>query len=227
MIRVVIFDAYGTLFDVSAAARSLANEPGQEEFAKVWEQIARDWRMKQLNYTWLRAVTGAHADFWRVTEDSLDWALEAAGQSDPDLRERLLELYRKIEAYPEVGDVLKRLKAERFVTGILSNGSPDMLDMAVENAGLQDLLDSLLSVETVNVFKPASAVYDLVGRMHGSAPDDVLFVSSNGWDAACATGYGFRTVWVNRGNEPEERLPWRPNWSLPDLTGVPEIAAAA
>lgn len=227
MVRVAIFDAYGTLFDVNAAARNLAKEPGWEEFAEIWPQVARDWRMKQLNYTWLRAITGAHADFWRVTEDSLDWSLEAAGLTDPALRERLLALYRQLEAYPEVPAMLARLKEARLATGILSNGSPEMLDAAVEHAGIGGNLDSILSVEAVGVFKPARAVYDLVGHVHGVPPDDVLFVSSNGWDAACAAGYGFQTVWINRGNEPKERMPWSPNWSLPDLTDVPEIAGAA
>ncbi|MEM8569323.1 MAG: haloacid dehalogenase type II [Pseudomonadota bacterium] len=226
MVRVTIFDAYGTLFDVNAAARRLSQEPDREQFAEIWEQVARDWRAKQLGYTWLRAVTGAHTDFWRVTEDSLDWALEAAGLQDGEIRARLLDLYRRLEAYPEVRVVLERLKSSRLTTGILSNGSPDMLDAAVEHAGLRDLLDSLLSVEAAGIFKPASRVYDLVGETHGVPADDVLFVSSNGWDAACAKGYGFKTIWVNRGNEPKERLPWTPDWILPDLMRVPEIAAA-
>jgi 2-haloacid dehalogenase len=227
MIRVAIFDAYGTLFDVNAAARNLAQEPGQEDFATIWQQVARDWRMKQLNYTWLRAVTGAHEDFWCVTENSLDWALEAAGLDDSGLRDRLLALYRELDCYPDVRGMLERLKEMRIATGILSNGTPEMLDAAVEHAGIGDLLDSILSVEAVGVFKPARDVYDLVGRVHGVPAEDVLFVSANGWDAACATGYGFRTVWINRRNEPKERIPWSPNWSLPDLNAVPEIAQAA
>jgi 2-haloacid dehalogenase len=227
MVRVAIFDAYGTLFDVSAAARNLAKEPGREAFAAGWQQIARDWRMKQLHYTWLRAVTGAHADFRRVTEDSLDWALEAAGIDDAELRDRLLDLYRQLDAYPEARAMLEQLKAQRLATGILSNGTPDMLDAAVEQAGIGELVDAILSVEAVGIFKPARAVYDLVGQTFGVPAGDVLFVSSNGWDAACAAGYGFQTVWVNRGNEPRERMPWTPKWSLADLSRVPEIAAQA
>jgi 2-haloacid dehalogenase len=227
MIRVTILDAYGTLFDVDAAARTLAEDPEREDFAAIWQQVARDWRMKQLNYTWLRAVTGAHADFWRVTRDSLDWALEAAGCDDPALRDRLLALYRELDCYPEVPGVLARLKKTRLAIGILSNGTPEMLDAAVEHAGIGEFLDSILSVEAAGVFKPARAVYDLVGRVYGVPARDVLFVSANGWDAACATGYGFRTAWINRKNEPKERLPWEPTWSLPDLTAVPEIAQAA
>lgn len=227
MIRVAIFDAYGTLFDVNAAARALAEEPGRESFARVWQQVSRDWRMKQLNYTWLRAVTGAHADFWRVTEDGLDWALEAAGLADAELRQRLLALYRTLDAYPEVPEMLHRLKELRLATGILSNGTPDMLDAAVEQAGVGELLDSILSVEAVGMFKPAREVYDLVGRTFGVPAADVLFVSSNGWDAACAAGYGFQTLWVNRSNEPMERMPWKPKWVRADLSQVPEIVGQA
>ena len=225
MKRVAIFDAYGTLFDVSAAARHLAGEPGGEEFAAIWEQVARDWRLKQLHYSWLRAICGAHTDFWSATQDSLDWALDAAGVPDPALRERLLALYWTLDAYPEVPEVLRQLKDGRFATGILSNGSPGMLDAAVESAGIGELVDAVLSVETVGVFKPARAVYDLVGSTFGVSAENVLFISSNGWDAAAAAGYGFRTVWVNRNTEPQERLPWKPDWILPNLEDVPLIAA--
>jgi 2-haloacid dehalogenase len=227
MARVVIFDAYGTLFDVNAAARRLAAEPGGEAFAADWERVSRDWRQKQLEYSWLRAITGTHDTFLKVTQDGLDWALEAAGIDDAGLRERLLELYWSLDAYPEVPDVLAALRAGRHATGILSNGSPEMLEGAVESAGIHDLLDAVLSVEAVGVFKPARAVYDLVGRTFGTTPGEVLFVSSNGWDAACATGYGFPTVWINRQNLPGEKMPWTPKWSLPDLSGVPGIAAGS
>lgn len=224
MIRTVVFDAYGTLFDVTAAARAAAAENGREEFARVWPQVARDWRLKQLQYTWLRAVTGAHADFWSVTQDGLDWALEAAELDDPELRERLLALYWELEAYPEVPTMLADLREAGLTTAILSNGSPGMLDGAVESAGLRELLDAVLSVEAVGVFKPARVVYDLVGHEFGTRPDQVLFVSSNGWDAAAATGYGFETVWVNRAEEPMDRLPWTPRHVLSDLAGIPRLA---
>lgn len=225
--RLVVFDAYGTLFDVSAAARGLAAEPGREAFAAHHPQISRDWRTKQLQYTWLRAITGAHADFWQVTQDGLDWALEAAGLADADLRERLLALYWELEAFPEVPAMLSRLKQAGIATAILSNGAPGMLAGAVESAGVADLLDAVLSVEEVGVFKPARAVYDLVGTRFSTTPDEVLFVSSNGWDAAAAAGYGFDTVWVNRAGEPVDRLPWRPRRTLPDLERIPELAVAA
>ena len=225
-ITTCVFDAYGTLFDVAAAARQAAKEPGRETFAQVWPGVAANWRAKQLQYTWLRAVTGAHTDFWEVTQNGLDWALEAAGIADEELRARLLQLYWELSAYPEVPGMLSTLKTRGFSTAILSNGSPDMLGSAVASAGIDAQLDAVLSVEDVGVFKPDARVYDLVGAHFGCAKKEVLFVSSNGWDAGCATGYGFTTAWVNRAAEPVDRLPWRPAHILSDLTTIPELAAA-
>ncbi|THD73000.1 haloacid dehalogenase type II [Thalassobius vesicularis] len=223
-ITTCIFDAYGTLFDVAAAAREAATEPGNAALAEKWPALAEHWRQKQLQYSWLRAVMGQHCDFWQVTQDGLDWAMEAVGLSDPALRARLLQLYWELSAYPEVPQMLSDLKAGGMNTAILSNGSPAMLDGAVQSAGLGDVLDDCLSVESVGIFKPASVVYDLVGQRFGCAPDQVLFVSSNGWDAAAASSYGFVTAWVNRANAPEDRLPGRPQHILSDLTGIPALA---
>ncbi|MCF6315617.1 MAG: haloacid dehalogenase type II [Marinosulfonomonas sp.] len=225
-ITTCIFDAYGTLFDVAAAARQAAAEPGREAFAKVWQKLATDWRLKQLQYTWLRAVADAHTDFWRVTQDGLDWALEANNLTDPELRARLLALYWQLSAYPEVPAMLGALKKAGLNTAILSNGSPEMLEGAVKSAGLTELLDDVLSVESAGVFKPHHSVYALVNKRFFCTSDQVLFVSSNGWDAANATGYGFQTVWVNRASEPVDRLPWIPANTLPDLTTIPALAAA-
>lgn len=224
-ITTCIFDAYGTLFDVAAAARSAASEPGRETFARHWPAIAEKWRLKQLQYTWLRAVMGEHVGFWQVTQDGLDWALEAEGLGDDaDLRERLLQLYWELEAYPEVPTMLAALKEAGKDTAILSNGAPDMLDGAVKSAGIGALLDDVLSVESVGIFKPARVVYDLVGQRFGCAPEEVLFVSSNGWDACAAAGYGFNTVWVNRAGDPVDRLPAAPDRQLTDLSGIPDLA---
>ena len=225
-ITTCVFDAYGTLFDVAAAARQAAGEPGREALADCWQKLANDWRLKQLQYTWLRAVADAHTDFWEVTQNGLDWAMEANGLSDPDLRERLLALYWELSAYPEVPAMLAALKANGQATAILSNGSPAMLDGAVQSAGVGDTLDAVLSVESVGVFKPHKSVYDLVGGHFGTTPDQVLFVSSNGWDAAAAAGYGFQTVWVNRAGEPMDRLPWSSPHVLKDLTTIPDLAGA-
>ena len=227
-IKTCIFDAYGTLFDVAAAARQAATEPEFPQLSDNWATLAQTWRLKQLQYTWLRAVTEAHTDFWQVTQDGLDWALEAAGlDGQPALRQRLLDLYWELAAYPEVPAMLRALKDAGYQTAILSNGSPQMLAGAVDSAGLGDVLDDVLSVESVGIFKPAAAVYDLVGQRFGDERPEVLFVSSNGWDAGCATGYGFTTAWVNRADEPVDRLPWRPAHVLSDLTPIPDIAATA
>ena len=226
-IKACIFDAYGTLFDVAAAAREAAAEPGNDPIAESWQQLAFDWRRKQLEYSWLRAITGEHKDFWAVTEDGLDWALAAQRlDGDSALRDRLLALYRTLSAYPEVPEVLARLKRSGIATAILSNGSPAMLDAAVQSAGLGDLLDDVLSVETVGIFKPAPQVYALATARFDCPRDAILFVSSNGWDIAGAAGYGFFTAWVNRAGEPQDRLGHPPHEELRDLTLIPDIAAA-
>lgn len=224
-ITTCVFDAYGTLFDVAAAARQAAEEPDFPELKSRWAEVATHWRLKQLQYTWLRALSDAHTDFWEVTQNGLDWALEAAGlDGDPALRKRLLDLYWELKAYPEVAPMLAALKAGGLQTAILSNGSPAMLDGAVQSAGISDVLDDVLSVQSVGIFKPHSSVYDLVGARFGCAPNEVLFVSSNGWDAAAATGYGFETAWANRAGEPVDRLPWTPTHTLSDLTTIPDLA---
>lgn len=224
MAQVYVFDAYGTLFDVAAAARVVAEEPGRQDLKAVWPQLAEYWRQKQLQYTWLRAITNDYTPFWDVTEDGLDWAMEKVELDDPELRERLLALYWELPAYTEVPMMLAQLKAAGKTCAILSNGSPDMLEGAVDSAGIGTFLDAVLSVEAVGIFKPASTVYDMVGKRFGCAPDDVLFVSSNGWDVAGASGYGFETVWVNRAGEPMDRLPHTPKHVLSDLKTIPEMA---
>ncbi len=224
-ITTCIFDAYGTLFDVAAAARQAASEPDFERLQGTWPALAEHWRAKQLQYTWLRAVIGAHTDFWEVTAQGLDWALEKTGlDGDAALRQRLLDLYWELEAYPEVPDMLRALKDAGLNTAILSNGSPKMLQGAVQSAGIGDVLDDSLSVESVGIFKPDARVYDLVGARFGCAKSEVLFVSSNGWDAGAAAGYGFTTAWVNRAGDPVDRLPATPQHMLADLTGIPALA---
>ncbi len=224
-ITTCIFDAYGTLFDVAAAARRAASEPGREAFAKVWTKVANDWRLKQLQYTWLRAIMDAHTDFWTVTQNGLDYALEASGLSDDnDLRERLLALYWELEAYEEVPMMLTALKDAGLNTAILSNGSPDMLSGAVKSAGLRAKFDAVLSVEDVGIFKPDPSVYQMVCDRFNCTPAEVLFVSSNGWDVAGASKFGFQATWVNRAGEPQDRLPWGPKATLETLHNIPDIA---
>ena len=227
-ITTCIFDAYGTLFDVAAAARQVAREPDFPAFADKWGEVANLWRLKQLQYTWLRALADAHTDFWEVTQNGLDWALDATGLAgDAALRARLLALYWELQAYPEVAAMLGALKSAGLQTAILSNGSPEMLDGAVQSAGIGGVLDDVLSVQSVGIFKPHHKVYDMVGARFGCPRDEVLFVSSNGWDAAAATGYGFETAWANRAGEPADRLPWVPVHELDDLTTIPQLAGVA
>ncbi|OLS50896.1 haloacid dehalogenase type II [Rhodovulum sulfidophilum] len=226
-ITTCIFDAYGTLFDVSAAARRAAAEPDHACLAGHWAEFAVTWREKQLDYTWLRAITGAHADFRQVTGEALDWALEAHGLAgEAGLRARLMALYRDLDAYPEAPAMLGALRRAGKATAILSNGSPGMLADAVAAAGMDGLFDDLLSVETVGIYKPHPSVYDLVGQHFGCDRSEVLFVSSNGWDAAAAAGYGFVTAWVDRNRAPVERLPWRPAHVLHDLAEIPSLVEA-
>ena len=224
-IKVCVFDAYGTLFDVGAAARIAAAEPGRTALAAKAGELAEFWRQKQLQYTWLRAVSGNHTDFWTVTENGLDWALERTGlEGDMELRERLLALYWELAAYREVPVMLAQLKAAGYETAILSNGAPEMLNGAVESAGIGTYLDAVLSVEDVGVFKPDARVYQMVLDHFQCGADEVLFVSSNGWDAAGASGFGFQTAWVNRAGEPIDRLFAEPHHILSDLTEIPKLA---
>ncbi len=222
-ISTCIFDAYGTLFDVNAAAVQAAKEPAHADLAAVWPALARDWRRKQLEYTWLRAVAGRHCDFWQVTKDGLDWAMEAHGLTHDGTRNRLLDLYLELAAFPEVPAMLSALKAKGMATAILSNGSGKMLEGAVSSAGIGGLLDAVLSVDKVGVFKPHDRVYDLVGARFGCGREEVLFVSSNGWDVAGASGYGFQTVWVNRAAEPVDRLFATPHHIRADLSTIPDF----
>jgi len=223
-ITTCVFDAYGTLFDVAGAARQAAAEPGQDVLARVWPKLAEDWRRKQLEYTWLRAITREHTDFRRVTEDGLDWAMEASNLSNPALRTRLMALYDELPAYAEVPKMLHHLKEMGLQTAILSNGSPDMLASAIASAGIGGDLDAVLSVEQVGIFKPDARVYGMVGAHFGTEAGQVLFVSSNGWDAASAAGFGFATAWVNRAGLPMDRLPHRPAHVLTDLSAIPDLA---
>jgi 2-haloacid dehalogenase len=222
--KTVIFDAYGTLFDVAGAARLAAVEPGGAVLAAIWPKLAEDWRRKQLEYSWLRALMGTHANFAEVTAEALDWALEVQGISDHALRARLLALYDRLPAYPEVPKALATLKAKGMRLAILSNGTPGMLGSAMAAAGIADHLEAALSVEEVGIYKPSARAYGLVESRLGVAKEKVLFVSSNGWDVAGASRFGFATVWVNRSGLPIDRLPYGPSHIMPDLSHLPVLA---
>ncbi|MFD1626624.1 haloacid dehalogenase type II [Azospirillum griseum] len=217
-IKACVFDAYGTLFDVGSAAARCADALGERT-----APLAALWRDKQLQYTWLRGLQGRHANFWTVTGDALDYALAAMGIDDADLRDRLMGLYRTLDAFPEVPALLRRLKAAGLRTAILSNGSPAMLEAAVTHAGIADLLDAVLSVEDVGVFKPHPAVYQLALDRLGLPADSISFQSSNGWDAFAASAFGMRVVWCNRYGQQRERLPGAPDVEVRDLSELPAL----
>lgn len=217
-IEVCVFDAYGTLFDVGSVARG-----AQDVLGERWQTLSDLWRSKQLQYTWLRGLGGHHADFWQVTGDALDFSLTTLRISDTGLKERLMKLYLEIAAYPEVLDTLRRLKTNGIRLAILSNGTPAMLNAAVDNAGLGDLLDAVLSVESVGVFKPHPAVYELASRHFQVAPDNICFLSSNGWDAFSAKAFGFRVLWCNRFGQMPEHIPDPPDREITTLNGLPDL----
>ena len=219
-IRACVFDAYGTLFDVNSAAAHAKDELGEK-----WLPLADSWRTKQLQYTWLRSLMGRHADFWQVTGDALDFAMASLGLADPALRERLMNLYLRLDAYPEVKSTLTRLKQSGMKLAILSNGAPKMLASAVENSGLAGLLDAVLSVEEVGTFKPHPSVYQLAVDRLGVASGEICFLSSNGWDAHGAKAFGFRVLWCNRFRQPAERIPERPDGEIATLAELPDIVA--
>ena len=219
-IRVCVFDAYGTLFDVHSAVGRLRPQVGPHA-----DELSQLWRATQLEYSWLRALMGRHADFWQVTGDALDYALTRTGV-DASVRAPLMQAYLTLEAYPEVADVLRRLRAAGLKLAILSNGEPAMLAAAVENAGIGDLLDAVLSVEEVGVYKPDPRVYRLAVDRLGVRPDQVAFQSSNAWDVNGAACFGLRPVWINRFGAPAERLPGDVERELRDLSGLPGLLGA-
>ena len=216
--KVCIFDAYGTLFDVNAACRELSIEVGEK-----WEELATLWRLRQVEYTWLRNSMNEYIDFWKITEGALEYAMEVLNIENKRLKNKLLDLYLKLEAYPEVGNILAKLKERGFKTGILSNGSEKMLESAVKNAQIKNLLDEVISDERCKVFKPSSKVYDLVKDTYKVKNNQVAFFSSNAWDMHAAANYGFKTIWVNRFNGKLERLPGKPEAIVKNLEGIVQI----
>ncbi|MGV8899304.1 MAG: haloacid dehalogenase type II [Burkholderiaceae bacterium] len=217
-IEACVFDAYGTLFDVSSVAHGARNELGDQ-----WQALSDLWRTKQLQYTWLRGLAGHHADFWQVTGDALDFAMTTRNIADADLRDRLMHLYLGLAAYPEVPETLRRLKAGGMKLAILSNGTPHMLASAVRNAGIDDVFDAVLSVEEVGVYKPHPSVYRLASDRLQIAPEKICFLSSNSWDAFSAKAFGFRVLWCNRFGQVPERIPDMPDGEITDLSSLPGL----
>ena len=220
-IRACVFDAYGTLFDYASAAAACRDVLGER-----YGPLTSLWRDKQLQYTWLRAAQGRHADFWQVTGDALDFALETLGIATPGLRERLMSLYLTLDVFAEVPAVLLRLKAADFKLAILSNGSPDMLRAAVDAATIGAMFDAILSVEEVGVYKPHPKVYELAVARLGIDREAISFQSANAWDACAASAFGMRVVWCNRYGQRPERLPGRPDYEVTSLAELPVLLGA-
>ena len=217
-VRACVFDAYGTLFDVHSAVARLRARLGAQA-----DELSQLWRAKQLEYTWLRALIGRHADFWQVTGDALDYALAHFGIAPGPVREPLMQAYLALDAYAEVPEALRRLRDAGLTTAILSNGAPGMLAAGARSAGIDRLLDAILSVEDAGVFKPHPRVYQLAVDRLGAAPGEIAFLSSNAWDVHGAACFGLRAVWVNRQGAPRERLPGAPEHELRDLAALPEL----
>jgi 2-haloacid dehalogenase len=213
-----VFDAYGTLFDVHSAVAH-----GGAELGEKAQTVSDVWRQKQLEYTWLRSLMDAHADFWQVTSDGLDYALAAHDVDDPPLKRRLMDLYLTLDAYPDVADCLGALRDGGKTTAILSNGAPRMLEAAVGSAGLADRLDHVLSVETVGVYKPDRRVYQLAACSLDMTGQRICFVSTNPWDASGAAHFGFRVAWLNRFGKQPDRLPGEILAEITTLAELPRL----
>lgn len=219
-IRACVFDAYGTIFDFASAAARCTDIPEDKRAA-----LTNLWRDKQVTYSWLRSLQGRYADFWQVTGDALDFTLDSLGIASPGLHDRLMDLYLTLSAFPEVPETLRQLKAAGFATAILSNGSPAMLDAVVRGAGLQDLLDAVLSADAVQVFKTHPRVYQYCLQQLGVQATQVSFQSSNAWDAHAASAFGMRVVWCNRYQQRRERLPGAPDHEVRSLAELPALLA--
>jgi 2-haloacid dehalogenase len=220
-VQACVFDAYGTLFDYASAAAGCRDVLGDK-----FERLTAIWRDKQLQYTWLRAIQGRHVDFQQVTGDALDFALATLGLSSTALRGRLMGLYMTLKAFPEVPDTLRRLRSGGMRIAILSNGSPLMLQAAVQSAGLDGLFDAILSVEEVGVYKPHPKVYQLAVDRLAIPASAISFQSSNAWDAYAASAFGMQVVWCNRYSQMRERLPGAPDREIKTLAELPPLVLA-
>ncbi len=214
-VRHAVFDAYGTLFDVHSAASRYKERLGQHAQA-----VSTIWRTKQLEYTWLRSLMHSYVDFWEVTQDALDYTLEFQGIDDNSLRIDLLKAYFELSCYPEVPETLSKIKQMGLGTAILSNGSPKMLEAGVTKSNLGKVMDSIISVDTIEIFKPSPKVYQLATDQLSCKPEEILFFSSNAWDVSGAATFGFKTVWVNRFAQAKERLPGNPVLEINTLDAV-------
>ena len=216
-IKAIIFDAYGTLFDVNSAAEKCKDKIGDK-----WEPFANFWRTTQLEYTWLRSLMKRHKDFWQITEDSLDKSMMAFN-INPKMKDELLNLYKVLSPFQEVPETLKTLKEKNFKLAILSNGTPSLLNELVKNNNLENLFDDIFSIEEVGIYKPDSKVYNLPIKKYKIEKNEVAFLSANTWDVSGAGNYGYQSIWVNRNNNIFDNLDYKPNIQIENLSELIDI----
>ena len=216
-IKAIIFDAYGTLFDVNSAAEKCKDKIGDK-----WEGFANFWRTTQLEYTWLRSLMKRHKDFWQITEDSLDKSMMAFN-INPKMKDELLNLYKVLSPFQEVPETLKTLKEKNFKLAILSNGTPSLLNQLVKSNNLDNLFDDLFSIEEVKIYKPDSKVYELPIKKYEIKKNEVAFLSANTWDVSGAGNYGYNAIWVNRNNNIFDYLDYKPNNQIKSLTELTSL----
>ena len=216
-VKAIIFDAYGTLFDVNSAAEKCKDKIGDK-----WEGFANFWRTTQLEYSWLRSLMDRHKDFWQVTEDSLDKSIKVF-DIDPSMRNELLNLYKILSPYKEVPETLKTLREKNFKLAILSNGTPSLLDELVKSNHLDNLFDDIFSIEQVGVYKPSSRVYDLPIKKYNINKSEVAFLSANTWDVSGGGNYGYQSIWVNRNNNIFDNLDFKPKYQITDLNKLIQL----
>ena len=216
-IKAIIFDAYGTLFDVNSAAKKCKSKIGDK-----WEIFSNYWRTTQLEYTWLRSLMDRHKDFWQITEDSLDKSMRVF-EIDPDMKEELLNLYKVLSTYSEVEKILKLLKANNRKLAILSNGTPHLLNQLVHSNNLDNLFDNIFSIEEVGIYKPSSKVYDIPVKNYKIKKNEIAFLSANTWDVSGAGNYGYQSIWVNRNSIVFDNLDYKPKYEIQSLKGILDI----
>ena len=216
-IKAIIFDAYGTLFDVNSAAEKCKDKIGDK-----WEGFANFWRTTQLEYTWLRSLMKRHKDFWQITEDSLDKSMKTY-KIDPTMKNELLNLYKSLSPYEEVDEVLIKLKEKNFKLAILSNGTPSLLNELVKSNNLENVFDDLFSIEQVGIYKPDSKVYDMPINKYQIEKNEVYFLSSNTWDVSGGGNYGYNSIWVNRKNNIFDKLDYSPKHQIKQLGELLDI----
>ena len=210
-IKAIIFDAYGTLFDVNSAA-----EKCKEKIGDKWERFANYWRTTQLEYTWLRSIMKRHKDFWGITEDSLDKSMKVFN-IEPSMKNELLDLYRVLSCYPEVKDTLDKLSEKNYKLAILSNGTPSLLNHLVSNNNLKNTFDDIFSIEEVGIFKPDSNVYEIPIKKYKIQKEEIAFLSANTWDVSGGGNFGYNSIWVNRGNNIFDNLDYKPEFKIKNL----------